>query len=247
MLSAKHLSAIVLASLSIPISVHSSHLSFATSVLTAGDMSLWIGPGRKLVELSWLDALFGIKLCGVLSDLGWKGWKLVELPHVTKQTPQLLEGRSLDILELLATLHQAKRLEDADEVWIQQVQTWATSRFKTEGSLQVEELQHILTMSGNMPSISKLLIKLINTTLDIPDDVQKDYRASPANKTWVLASCMKALAEQDTKTWVGIDLHAWTQAVISRWYWSEHVLGALVSLIEARYDESVLSHLRMLT
>lgn len=87
-------------------------------------MALWIGPGRKLIEHSWKDLPFGMKLCGALSELQWGGWKLIELPHVVKLTSQLLDKHQKEALTLLASLWQAKRLGEVDHAWKGRLEVW---------------------------------------------------------------------------------------------------------------------------
>lgn len=88
-------------------------------------MGLWLGPGRKLLESSWSDPAYAIKLHGALSDLGWGGWKSLALPNVLKQTPNLLQNDPHNAIHLLSVLHRDKRLGEVDLVWKQRFNVWA--------------------------------------------------------------------------------------------------------------------------
>ncbi|KAI0060580.1 hypothetical protein BV25DRAFT_946008 [Artomyces pyxidatus] len=240
-LSAKQLGTIASEILSIPMSaaLSDSLLHVTVAVLCAGDMALWMGPGRKIVERSWQDTAFGIRLCGILSDLEWGGWKLLELPYVVKRTPQLLENNSQETLRLFSALHAVKRLNDTDRAWQQSVEGWAKTRLQnwtiTEGS--VEELQHILSLSSLFPSISPLLVKIIEHELDATN-IEDDFRATPANATWAIGACMADLARRKPTTWSTlVDLRSWCERVLAKWNWSEAVLEGLVSLIGASPSE----------
>lgn len=104
-------------------------------------MSIWIGPGRKMIEHSWTDISFGMKLCGALSELQWGGWKLVELPHVVKLTSQLLTNYSREAIALLAALSKAKRLGEVDQAWRGTLEDWLAGWFgrweKTETQVNI--------------------------------------------------------------------------------------------------------------
>lgn len=92
-------------------------------------MALWIGPGRKLIEHSWKDLSFGMKLCGALSELQWGGWKLVEFPHVIKLTPTLLDKHPKEAVALLAALWKGGRLGEVDQAWKGRVEEWVGEWF----------------------------------------------------------------------------------------------------------------------
>lgn len=95
----------------------------------AGNMALWMGPGRKVMECVWERPELALELCGVLSDLNWGGWKLIALPHVLKRTHILLQDHPRKTLELLSALHREGRLEPVDVVWRQRFQSWVDTRF----------------------------------------------------------------------------------------------------------------------
>lgn len=110
-------------------SLHVAILKFTTSCLTAGDMALWMGPGRKVFERIFECPILGLELCGVLSDLNWGGWKLLALPRVIKLLPSYLENHSEKSLELLVALVRQHRLDGVDTAWKQRIETWVNGRF----------------------------------------------------------------------------------------------------------------------
>ncbi|KAI0045527.1 hypothetical protein FA95DRAFT_1561038 [Auriscalpium vulgare] len=239
---AKHLSAIATQLPTIALSpvVQDSLLHACAAVLVAGDMSLWMGAGRKVVEHSWQEAAFGMRLCGLLSDLQWGGWKLLELPYVVKLTPQLLESEPRGTLALLASLQKAKRLHDADRLWQQKIDEWVKGRLVgwSLTAENVEQLQHILHLSSILPSVTTALATIAEHML-MAEDVDDGFRNSPANSTWVLASCMHELSLRKPATWPkSIDLRMWTEKVLEKWYWSEAALESLVDLIGASSTQS---------
>ncbi|TFY83749.1 hypothetical protein EWM64_g255 [Hericium alpestre] len=236
-LSAKQLSFLASQTATLPITpvTQDSLLSFSTSVLVAGDVSLWMGPGRKLVEHAWEDESFGMRLCGALSDLSFDGWKALQLPYVLKLSPQLLETRPKKTLELLASLNGKRRLADVDESWRQKVDTWVTQRMSewTRSEDKVGELHLVLQLSSMLPSISPTLIQLVEQTIDTQDP-QGDYQASSANAGWVLASCLRELSKQKPSAWEKLtDLPTWIDKVLERWHWHEDVMFSLVELVQA--------------
>jgi U3 small nucleolar RNA-associated protein 20 len=104
-------------------------LHASVSVLMAGDVSLWMGAGRDLVEQSWTRITLGAQLCGILSDLSWGGWKLLELSHVTKHCSDLLDSDTLRGLVLLAALHRSQRLRSVPITWLQRLEEQILTRF----------------------------------------------------------------------------------------------------------------------
>jgi U3 small nucleolar RNA-associated protein 20 len=91
----------------------------------AGDLSLWMAAGRDLVQQSWTNVTFGAQLCGILSDLSWGGWKMVEFPHMIQQLPNLLDCDATRGLELLAALHK-----DVPAAWLLRLEEWILRRFE---------------------------------------------------------------------------------------------------------------------
>jgi hypothetical protein len=111
-------------------SLEKSLLHASVSVLMAGDVSLWMGAGRDLVEQLWTKATLGAQLCGILSDLSWGGWKLLELSHVTKHFADLLDSDAFRGLVLLAALYRAQRLRSMSITWLQRLEERVLTRFE---------------------------------------------------------------------------------------------------------------------
>ena len=109
----------------------------------AGDLSLWMGAGRDLVQQSWTNITLGVQLCSILSDLSWGGWQLLEFPHVVKHLPDLLESDAIGGLRLLATLHSTQRVKGVPAAWLQRLEEWTLKQF--EGwVLTPEKVRHPL-------------------------------------------------------------------------------------------------------
>jgi U3 small nucleolar RNA-associated protein 20 len=144
----KQLSALASDFQSLPITdaLHPPLLKFATAVLVAGDLALWMGPGRKMIEHSWQSSKFGIKLCGSLADLDWGGWKMIALASVSKMAPQLLENDPVGAVSLLAALHRKDKLGDLDPLSRERLQAWICTRLtkweKNEDSVGIYLLFH---------------------------------------------------------------------------------------------------------
>lgn len=104
-------------------------------------MGLWLGPGRMLLESSWSDPAYAIKLHGALADLGWGGWKSLALPNVLKQMPNLLQSDTHNAIHLLSVLHRDKRLGEVDLVWKQRFNIWVSGQLLnwelTDGAVSV--------------------------------------------------------------------------------------------------------------
>lgn len=97
----------------------------------AGDLSLWMAAGRDLVQQSWTTVTFGAQLCGILSDLSWGGWKMLEFPCVIQHLPDLLDCGATRGLQLLAALHDAQRVKDVPAAWLQRLEEWILKRFES--------------------------------------------------------------------------------------------------------------------
>ncbi|KZT04836.1 uncharacterized protein LAESUDRAFT_682314 [Laetiporus sulphureus 93-53] len=217
--------------------LHSSVLKFTTSILLAGDMALWMASGRKVLERTWERPALALELCGALSDLGWGGWKMVAQPHVMKHTAELLQSHPHRTLELLVALHREKRLVGVDVVWKQRLQEWADRTFarweQTEDNILL--LHDALSLSSLMPTLSPILIRVIDATLQSPNPLQ-EYEQSFANSAWVLGVCMRSLSMRQPAEWSNdVPLSSWTQVIVEKWNWSGVALGGLVALIRTRY------------
>ncbi|KAL6304961.1 armadillo-type protein [Sparassis latifolia] len=246
----EHLSILLRQFESLPLSdlLHSALLKFAATSLTAGDMSLWMRHGRKVVERSWERPALGIELCGALSDLAWGGWKFIALQHVPRLTPQLLKSHPKQTLELLVALHHEKRLDDVDIVWKRRFQTWVTDTL--QGWEQNEEniltLNDVLALSSLLPSIAPFLVGVIDTTI-CATDPRSEYDRSYANSAWVMGACLQCLSSREPSEWVAqVDVAAWTVKLVKKWYWSSFALSGLVSLLRASGSKSQLVPLETL-
>lgn len=122
----KHIATLVASFPSLPLTpaLSAAQLKFATSALTAGDMSVWMGPGRKLLEYSWTVPIFGVRLHGALWELHWGGWKMIALPGVLKSTPVILEKGPRLGAGFLAALCTSGKLGEVDLVWKKTVDRW---------------------------------------------------------------------------------------------------------------------------
>jgi U3 small nucleolar RNA-associated protein 20 len=110
--------------------LHDTSLRFCVAIFLAGDMSFWMTSARKIVEGSWEDTDFAIRLSGALSDLDWGGWKLFVSPQVVKRLPMLLEENLEQALNLLAVLYRKRRLEDIEAPLRQKIDSWVSARLR---------------------------------------------------------------------------------------------------------------------
>ncbi|KAK0189706.1 hypothetical protein F5146DRAFT_1052188 [Armillaria mellea] len=256
----KHLSQLLTAANSVPITEEArlSLLKLSAAVLTAGDMALSMGLGRRFLERSWDHPVFAMELYGTLADLGWGGWKIIALPTLLKKTHILLEKESVRSLRLLASVHKEKRLGEVDLVWKQRVEQWVKIRLQNwvmsrESAL---ELQFILILSGYLSAeVTLLIISIVDSlcNADPEPDTRHDNFPSPS---WVLGLCLPYLSERPQEELTGrFQLKAWIQKCVVKWYWSPSVISGLVSLANqgegdaANFEElylflhkSILSH-----
>ncbi|KAI0820961.1 armadillo-type protein [Irpex lacteus] len=140
---------------------HTPFLKLVVSCLTAspGDMALYMGAGRKVMERVWKERpVLGVEVCGVLGDAGWGGgrsgggwggWTVVVggAEGVLKGVLSVLEGEEsgedvLKALELLSKAGRAGRLSSVrggsgkekggggvSEVWKGRLGEWVKGRF----------------------------------------------------------------------------------------------------------------------
>ena len=235
-------------------------LRCTTAILTAGDMALWLGPGRKILAQSW-DALgpaFGASLHGALAEkeLGWGGWKAVGLQGVLKVSAAATGmGVEENMVGLLAELVRDGRIGagDVDAVWKERIGKWAGNRLgcwemvkNGNGEAGAEELTDTLSLAPFIPSLHTHLIKIISRTLNTPQtrtEIELEYTATHANVTWVLGLCLHALARTMTtgssaqvkEVYERIDLARWVEKVVGKWPWSGWVLSGLVSVVKAKF------------
>jgi U3 small nucleolar RNA-associated protein 20 len=109
----------------------------------AGDLSLWMAAGRVLVQQSWTNVTFGAQLCGILSDLSWGGWKLLEFPHMIQHLPNLVDTDAIRGLRLLAALHSAQRVKDVPAAWLSNLEKWILKRFE-DWTVTPDKVRHHL-------------------------------------------------------------------------------------------------------
>ncbi|KAL0955556.1 hypothetical protein HGRIS_001795 [Hohenbuehelia grisea] len=231
-LSEKQLATIATETPNVPLSdiTQRTWLRLASALLMAGNMALWIGSGRKILEHSWTDPIVGIRLHGSLADLGWGGWKAIALPDVLRRTPQLLENHS-EAVHLLAVLHREKRLGEVDVVWKQRLDTWVTQRLAnwTRSDTSAAELEDILVLSKYIPSLTPALVNIVNASLE--SDAAEVDTVSFATLPWVIGTCFEGLAKREPKEFAKlIDLTEYTEKCVARWPDSEHVVSGLVAL-----------------
>ena len=127
----------------------------------AGDMALWMGPGRKVFERAWEERpILALELTGVLSDMNWGGWRLIAQPHVSKRILVVLDTYTQQALETLCALQRNGRLESTDAAWRERQQAWVDARFQRwSGSDEQVSLLHM--------RIPGFPCSLIRTLLDI--------------------------------------------------------------------------------
>lgn len=155
----KHLSVLLSYFPSLPLTaaLHASELKFTISVLTAGDMALWTGPGRTVLSRAFEQRPeLALALCGALAELNWGGWKLLALPLVLKHTGTLLKTMPGKTLALLASLERGGRLEKGavDVVWKTRLEGWVEEPFgewefsEESVGLAVEDDEKTVSLTG---------------------------------------------------------------------------------------------------
>ncbi|OSX61435.1 hypothetical protein POSPLADRAFT_1144486 [Postia placenta MAD-698-R-SB12] len=219
--AASHLSSLLSHCGSLPLNdlLHPAVLKFSTATLTAGDMALWMGPGRKVLERVWERPTLALELCAALSDLGWGGWKSLALPHVLKHTPALLQSHARETAELLAALQRERRLASVDIVWKQRVQAWVDSRFARweHAAESVLLLRDVLALSPLLASLAPLCVRIVESALERADG-REEYEETCANTAWVLGACLGCLADRPSAEWAeNVDVARWTQKVVQNW------------------------------
>jgi U3 small nucleolar RNA-associated protein 20 len=223
-----------LASLPLDMHLHPEILNFASSLLTAGDMSMSTGPGRAFVARALGVPSFGLMLCGVLAELGWGGWKLVGLPALLKATPSLLQAEPTLTLRLLASLQHSGKLGEVDIVWKRSVDSWIQTHLSSWeiSDESVDDLYDIMSLSIFVDSLAPLLVPIIERALNTLTP-EANWQASHANAAWVAGTCMQALSRCKSASWeTQVDLSAWTTKIVEHWSWSDKVLMGLVALLE---------------
>jgi U3 small nucleolar RNA-associated protein 20 len=105
--------------------LHIPLLRLMTAALQAGQMPIWTGVGRRVLEHAWkLHCRLGVELFGALAEVGWRGWNMVGTPLLLRRTLEGLEHEPALMLRLLTQLQEAKKLGEVDHVWKQLVGKW---------------------------------------------------------------------------------------------------------------------------
>ncbi|KIP04980.1 hypothetical protein PHLGIDRAFT_25296 [Phlebiopsis gigantea 11061_1 CR5-6] len=236
-MSAKHLATLLSHFQSLPFAdrLHEALLKFSAACLTAGDMALWMGPGRKVVARVWERPTLALELSCVLSDLNWGGWKLLVMPHVVKSVPDLLDAYPEKALELLSTLQAEKKLQ-VDMPWKQRLQTWFSQRLVswTGSHEQALVLHHAVSLSDLLPGLSPLLVGILNA-IDDAEDTHAEFEDHETSSSWVVGTCLSCLARRNPTEWRShIDATAFTRRIVQKWGWSGYALDGLVCMINVR-------------
>ncbi|KAG8773650.1 U3 snoRNP protein [Ceratobasidium sp. 428] len=191
--------------------------AYLIAALVAGDMAAWIGSGRRALDAVWKDPVEGLRVAGILSELGWGGWKSILLPHVLRRTPETLASSPTQTLLVLAHLYSAGQL-DVDPVWIARVGS-DISKMLQNWNLgdDTTALLNILTLSPLLPNAAPSVSRMIAL-----------LHTSKALHDVTLGAALRALAGlDDAAEEVGeIDL----VEMVKKWGWSESVMGALAEL-----------------
>lgn len=234
-------------------------LTLVVAILAAGDMALWLGPGRKIFSALTPSADFGFAfaLYGALADpaIAWGGWNILGAPGVVKMitaSPSLFDAETRQFPELLARLVRVDRLEGTGEVWTEKLGAWVENRLaswkmvesdESEAEEKVEELNVLLTLSRFSPPVAIVahltaiiegILGVVSEGADGSEEVNKTY----ANKSWVLGSAFGALAATCTRSksdGLYVDPASWVEPTVRCFGRSEIALSGLVELVKARY------------
>ncbi|QRV98240.1 WD repeat-containing protein [Ceratobasidium sp. AG-Ba] len=180
--------------------------AFVVATLAAGDMSVWIGPGRRALDAVWQDPIEGMRIAAILSELGWGGWKSMVLPYVLRRTPETHTTSPTQTLSILAHLYSAGKL-DVDPLWVARVGSEVSDML---GNWDVEDDLNCL-----MVYITKLLNILALAPM-LPNAVSGVSR---------IVGLLDTQSEKDVKP-----LDAGLVEVVEKWSWSESVMDALVEI-----------------
>lgn len=236
-------------------------LTLVVAILTAGDMALWLGPGRKIFSALTpsVDSGFSFALYGALADpaIAWGGWNIFGAPGIVKMItacPSLFDGQPRQFPEFLAKLVRVDRLEGAGEPWAEKIGEWVeyslaswklmeSDQNKSKGQERAEELNILLTLSrfSSPAVIVAHLTRVIEDILGVvPEGVDGMETASRtyAEKAWVLGSTFGALAAACTRSksaGLYVDPSSWVEPTVRCYGHSGIVLSGLVELVKARY------------
>ncbi|KAI0090560.1 armadillo-type protein [Irpex rosettiformis] len=218
--------------------LHDPFLKLAVACLTAGDMGLWMGTGRKVFERAWTERpRLALQITGATLELGWGGWQMIALPHIVKRSLDLLESdkETVHVLEVLSAAQKEGKLGGLDDRWKERLQKWAISRLsKWNGAEeQVFELQYILDLVDVIPELGTVLA----------DILKQEYEADEVRpgSAWTLGACMAGLAHRPPREWQEkVDVATLTQKVANNedFVQSGFVLDGLVKLVNALPPQS---------
>ncbi|TFK80791.1 hypothetical protein K466DRAFT_366251 [Polyporus arcularius HHB13444] len=100
-------------------------------------------------------------------------------------------------------------------------------------------LEHVLELSKLLPSLTKILVNVVERTLSA-DDTRSEYDDTYANSAWIIGACSEAIAERPAGEWADlIDLPKWTTAVVEKWGWSGRALEGFVPLVRASRSKDI--------
>ncbi|CAE6338688.1 unnamed protein product [Rhizoctonia solani] len=186
------------------------------AALMAGDMSSWIGPGRRVLDCVWKNPLEGMRLSAILSELGWGGWKSMMLQHVLRRAPEILDSHRSQCLATLATLYKAGHLE-VDAVWTARVgsdivdglRRWSTDDSETD-------LLNTLALAPILPGVAIAVARIVALL----------HKAE--SKDSALGASILALVDlEDAEAALQSQSEFSLLDFIERWWWSPSVMGAL--------------------
>ncbi|KAG8737812.1 U3 snoRNP protein [Ceratobasidium sp. 414] len=207
--------------------------AYVVAALFAGDMTAWIGPGRRALDAVWQNPAEGMRVAAILSELGWGGWKSVVLPHVLRRTPETLASSSTQTLSAIAYFYSTGQL-DVDPVWTARVgsdistmlQNWCIGD-------NVIDLLNTLTLSPILPNAAPGVSRVIGL-----------LHAAGRAEDVALGAALRALAGLggEAEEVGNIEL----MDMVKKWGWSESVTSALVgiqSIITTKSQPIALSEL----
>ncbi|VDB91474.1 unnamed protein product, partial [Peniophora sp. CBMAI 1063] len=238
--SPNHIQAIAHRLLSNPPASHNIHL--LTTLLLAPASQSDAALSRRLVAHAFTSSdKLGLRLAGTLLAARLPSSALLLTQHVQKAVPRALregdaEGRCM-ALKVVAK-------GDVGGGVVGTVDTWAEGRIEElvksmtfdaaedETQDELDELSHILTLAQSLPSVSPVLVPLIERALSAPEPKKS------AKAAWVVSAGIRAIAEsKGGKGKAGGALSAedvgrWARTILDRWAWSESTLSSLSALLD---------------